>query len=883
MILRELAIQNFRKFRDPVRLSGFTDGLNLVCEPNETGKSTLLEALRAALFERHGSRSERVRSFRPYGDEVAPTVELTFSVAGETWSLRKRFLQGAGVVLTGAGRRYESDEAEETLQSLLGFTRAGNRGADDDSRGALGLLWVEQGQSFVLSAPGQSARRTIEDVLVGEVGAVTGGRRTSAVLKSVEGALWDFLTPTGRPTRRLAEAQQRAAEAEAALTEARAELRKFEETLTRLEEKRGELRRVVRDLEDPEREAATARLRADLDRARLASEQVRTAHLKAQAARERHERAERRAEGRQAARAGLAVARQKLAEAERAVSDHASRLTEAKAAAAARVQALTEARDMAERAEAARDAVREGQQREQRARALGAAFDRLRQANGLARRIAEMELALSGNPMNGRALETLEGLERRVLETRAAFEAGAATLEIDLDPGASGITLDQTPVSGGQRMLIAARTELAITGVGRFAITPPGGGTAAAEAGFRSARADLDAFLAKAGHPDAALARRAARDRAAMEGELKAAQAQLQAICPADPALGIEAGVDALRSALAGRQPPEPEAIEPNADPGAMERTEAIYSEARTAEREADARRQAALEALQKAELISVSLAARVGEARQAVDRLSADLTQAEAEWPDDALEAEVHAAKAEEARTRIDLESARRAAEGLDPDAISARLANAERRKQNMVEERNSLREAIARLEEQAKMQGGAGPASNAEAAAEAAEAAREEADRLREEADVLTLLRNTIQEAQADASRKYLAPITRRVEPYVQRLLPNASLSFGEDLRPQLLTRGDRAESADDLSKGTQEQIAVLTRLAFADLLRERGKPASLVLDDTLVFSDDARFETMTEILAEAGKRMQVIVLTCRKSAFLHLEARRLSLHPA
>ena len=100
--------------------------------------------------------------------------------------------------------------------------------------------------------------------------------------------------------------------------------------------------------------------------------------------------------------------------------------------------------------------------------------------------------------------------------------------------------------------------------------------------------------------------------------------------------------------------------------------------------------------------------------------------------------------------------------------------------------------------------------------------------------------------------------------------RLPPTASLSFGEDFRPHALTRSGREELADDLSKGTQEQLAVLTRLAFADLLLAKGKPASLVLDDALVFADDDRFETMTEILTEAGQRMQVIVLSCRVSAY-------------
>jgi uncharacterized protein YhaN len=110
------------------------------------------------------------------------------------------------------------------------------------------------------------------------------------------------------------------------------------------------------------------------------------------------------------------------------------------------------------------------------------------------------------------------------------------------------------------------------------------------------------------------------------------------------------------------------------------------------------------------------------------------------------------------------------------------------------------------------------------------------------------------------------------------VQRLLPTASLSLGEDYRPGLLTRAGREESADDLSKGTQEQLAVLTRLAFADLLLEKGKPASLVLDDALVFADDDRFETMTDILSEAATRMQVIILTCRTSAYRRVEGRKI-----
>ena len=54
--------------------------------------------------------------------------------------------------------------------------------------------------------------------------------------------------------------------------------------------------------------------------------------------------------------------------------------------------------------------------------------------------------------------------------------------------------------------------------------------------------------------------------------------------------------------------------------------------------------------------------------------------------------------------------------------------------------------------------------------------------------------------------------------------------------------------------LSRGTQERLDVMTRLAFADMLLDQGSPMSLILDDPLVYSDNARLDTMTERVTEA-----------------------------
>lgn len=50
MKLKRLRIENFRRFRAPLDLEGLADGLNLFVAPNESGKSTVAEAIRSAFF-----------------------------------------------------------------------------------------------------------------------------------------------------------------------------------------------------------------------------------------------------------------------------------------------------------------------------------------------------------------------------------------------------------------------------------------------------------------------------------------------------------------------------------------------------------------------------------------------------------------------------------------------------------------------------------------------------------------------------------------------------------------------------------------------------------------------------------------------------------------
>ena len=70
------------------------------------------------------------------------------------------------------------------------------------------------------------------------------------------------------------------------------------------------------------------------------------------------------------------------------------------------------------------------------------------------------------------------------------------------------------------------------------------------------------------------------------------------------------------------------------------------------------------------------------------------------------------------------------------------------------------------------------------------------------------------------------------------------------------------------------------MLARLAFAEMLADRGLPVVVVLDDALAFSDDRRLEQMFNILHHAAQRLQIIVFTCRERLFENLGAARLQL---
>ncbi|WP_375244689.1 hypothetical protein [Sphingomonas parapaucimobilis] len=869
LTIRRITVGGFRKFRTPFAIEGLQDGLNIVIEPNETGKSTLLEALRAAFFVRHNTKNQLAQSFAPHGEAVGPEIRVGFDVDGTPWTITKRFLRSPSVEVSGPLGRAHGEEAESRLNTLLGSTRDTSRGGDITTYGALGLLWVAQTEALSVSAPGQIVRDTIASTLEAEVGAIMGGEAYGRVRTRIESQFDLYWTPTGQKKGRQNEARDRAEKAEIAARQAAERLATLERNFTELEAVRGRLKSVQREIADETDIQTRKDLVASLEVARAAAQilSTRTAEQAAAAGRltsladlkMRHEVA---STAHETAAAALTASRQRRASV-------AEELASAKDKAATARAGLETARTERQDARLALVAGEERVRQSRRVAAIGAARQRYADLLTLEAQYDDAS-ALSVTAIPVETIDDLDEHDRAVASAQAIVSAGATW--IALLGAADGVTLDGEPMVTGERAV--TRPAHICFGGAELVVTPPPAAASAEEmlaSALRKRKAALDGL----GVADLAAARarnEAARDAAA---ELRTLAARMTAVTPADDILGLAAGAAALKLFVAELD--ESSDLGDALLPDIAALTEALDTADSNLAR-AEGLQDSAIAALRRAEEddapLSATEAGAVSDLANAVSQIAA--IEARQEWA--TLDADLAKARETTAEAAVKLEDAKRDATAHDVTAINRKIEIIDARARTSAETRTKLETEVARLEGTIESEGGLGLADRAAAAREEAEAAQAALLRVTEDADTLKLLRDTLEAARNETSAKFVGPVAKRAKRYIEQLLPDCELTFSEDLALERVVRAGVGEDCASLSRGTQEQLAVLTRIAFADMLLEQGKPVSLILDDPLVYSDDGRLDTMIEILSEVATRMQVILLTCRDRAFRHVAGNRL-----
>lgn len=873
MRIRSIFVRNFRKLTEPLHITGLGDGMTVIAGDNEDGKSTLLAALRAALFLKHKITGAAVEELVPYGSKVRPELRLELEFAGQPYSLYKAFYQDPRAELVTPTGKLHGSAAEEELARLLRFESPQKGAPKSEHQGLCGLLWLTQGESFLNQAPAAQLQRDLQAALEAEVGSVLTGDLGRKLLSVFREQRDQNFTKTGRPSGDLAKAQERVAALRdklGVLTRQRCE---YEEKVDRLGALTASLRRLQAD-------AALGHEQASLtvqEQALVALQQRELALRELQRQREllgvQLADQQERQRQRQLLREQL---RRDQADVE-LLAEQISGLDRQRGEAQARWQdleaELRKVRQQHEDTQAAVTALRRAGERERLERELTQLTERRQETLAKERQRAQLGESLARLLVDDKQLMRLRELAQKVRDSEVGLQAVATQLVIEHCQG--GLQVDGQPAGEAdaqQPLILTERTLVELPGQLRLWVTPGRTGAVEQRQQLQAHKAALRSQLDELGLADLAAAEAEHQLRSEHLQKQRELQGQLAKLCKEGlPALEAEIfrldrkhkllGEDASPLSVLRGEPLAQQLTAGEAElarsqqvvtelSGAVERRrrEAMEAGEELAKRQgslaAQQRSVAQLTARQKAESAQVSDEALV-EATQDLQRRLAE-TAAQA----DQLAAEVAATEPERLRLRV--EQLRRAVAELHQQ-----LQSTEHKAQELAIELRTLGQVALHAEYE-------------ETTAALAKAESELSHKQRQAA-AIQVLYASLQAHDRRAREAYLLPLVRMMAPYVQAILPGCRLELDQDkLAIVGLQRGEQLEPFSALSIGTREQLAVIVRLAVADLFAQRGQSVPIVLDDALVYCDDERFDRMLEILRHSAHRHQILVLTCHERAF-------------
>ncbi|MEZ5825525.1 MAG: hypothetical protein R3C97_12540 [Geminicoccaceae bacterium] len=259
--------------------------------------------------------------------------------------------------------------------------------------------------------------------------------------------------------------------------------------------------------------------------------------------------------------------------------------------------------------------------------------------------------------------------------------------------------------------------------------------------------------------------------------------------------------------------------------------------------------------------------------AREKLERET--LTRSMAELADDDLEASLVQAREKHAGTATRHARLELALSDEDPAWLDDQAAMLERAIEQIVTDRRRRERVIEDLAIEIRHEGGDGIGERRDQAKAELEAAERELARVKREAEAAKLLHDLLQEERKRSRDLLTAPVRSRLEKHLPFVIPGARARIdAADFSLSDLERGEIAEPFDTLSIGTREQLSVMIRLAFAELVLDRhGEAPPLILDDALVYADEERFDRMKTLLSRAGQSLQIIILTCRPRDYVGL----------
>jgi DNA repair exonuclease SbcCD ATPase subunit len=900
MKLLSAVVRNYRVHREIA--VDFDNARTLIGGPNESGKSTLMEAIHRALFLRAtvtGEAQEKMVSTLHTGH---PEVEVHFKARGAEYRLAKRFSGQSGSTRLSqvGGQTWLGEDAQSRLSGLLGVTEpGGGRGILDRVAEQWAHLWVWQGKSGDDPARHVASQQASVLQRLQQVGGAV------AMQSELDGrvASWfsqvrkQTLTSSGaaKSGSDLARAQTEGQQAESERAAAAARLESLRQAVDDYEQAVSTLKRTAADLEAiaSQRGGAGEKM-AQVDKLRR-SEETQNAALTGKAEKfAALEGIETKIAELRASVAGLQVSlapmEEQRAALETKLADVRKRKVEAEEEYDRALESTREARVRAELAGAyvarfeAEERCRQLSLRLNDVRALEEKRDAIRA------QIAELV------PINQEELEALQAVENRLARSVAALEAMATGIEVVAAD--RSLYIGGVQVSSGESRTVSDVTEVML-GEGTRLRIHPGGGDSLSQARetVRVLRADLRRALDGYGLDSTAKALEMATRRTELRSGLESTEAALGQWKPAELAAHFreaEERLAAIQADIQRRMDPVAEAEQPATATAAaawLERKKNALQALEPAETAAKATLGALRQQLEDGE-------AEFNDSRGVIEGERKKLTEYSAQLAlllhdHGADEARVQALKAageDKAKLEGELAETRRALQALQPELLEADCARLERAQEEAEGQRNDAETRRLVGQQLLRSNGAEDPNAALAQATARLEAAAEHLRTVSRKSDAVALIDDMFQQEQRALADQFSLPLAQKIDIYLQCLFgPEAQVRVtfeNNAFKGVELIRSARegAMSFEDLSEGAREQVAAAVRLAIAELLAaDHDGSLPLVFDDAFAYSDPDRVNTLQRMLdLGASRGLQIIVLTCNPSDYAALGARQILLPP-
>jgi DNA repair exonuclease SbcCD ATPase subunit len=901
MRILSVTLQNYRVHHQKLTLN-FDRERTVIGGPNESGKSTLVEAIHRALFLRArttGIEWDKMKSTLGSGH---PEVSLTLEIGEKNVLVSKRFGGGKGTttLIVAADAALHDEAAEEEIARLLRVAPAANFKAADAH---WAHLWVRQGTSG--NDPAEHANQQ-RDSLIQRLGETDGAAAVaqstldSELAKHFANEVAKIFTQRGEKAKvdsPLAKAETELGSVQKTFDEARLRLEKLSQARDNFLHATAELDRIKTDF---------VTLKREQDAAEAADLRVRELRRIETLRQNEAEKASAAEKDQQKIEQQISLTKEKLTQLDQALgpAEKAFRqLQEDHASAQHAADAALQTFDQASRAVAGARAVRELAQLEFIRFAQTQRRDELRatmaQIEALEKELQTLRDALAKRPkIDAAQLKALETTDRDAAMTEASLRALAASIE--LVSGNQPVRIGGQPLALGKSETVTETAEILIGDDVRLRIRPGGGTTLAdAQRASQDARERRTREQTKLNVSSLTEARDIFSQRTELLARIEKAETRrkdLSAGATAEKRAQAEEDVVTTESAITRRRAslataaPSTPASEAEARLLDKKSTEQLTALETAEQRARQARDLAAQQAEKKQQAFTQSEAAlrQQKSAREVAQGQLDLLTQTHG---DEAARASRLTAAV---KSKLDADTAlaetRRAIATEQPDLLEATMKRLKRAFDEAVRRQAEAERTKTIAETELRSDGSIDPENDLSVAAAAKDAVMAALESIRRHAQAIKLLDELFREEQQSLATTFTRPLVETASQYLRALYgPETKLdvTFADgafsDLR---LTRPSVAAGAaivfSQLSGGTKEQVAVALRLAMAEILAvDHGGTLPLILDDAFVNADPERVSRLQVMLDVAASRgLQVIVITCTPTDYHLLGALQLSL---